>query len=333
MLGKYQRALLGCMLAAMSVLLLGQAFLALRRREPETAVAVPYRGQTVRVTGTVLRQETAVALPEGGTPAVADGEKVSVGQALLAPAAPPENILRRRRVLRHGLSAANQPLPARAAALHAAIGALSGASGAERTALTEEISGLIAAGRGTDRLRTELELLEESDCGEAAAAEPVRAPVSGIFTAHMGDTGRIVTGDTWKLRVELPFWPETGQTLTAELLSGVFRETEMTVEAVEGGAGGCRALLSCGSHMAEAARIRRMTVKILKNTEMGLEIPSRAIYTEEEETGVWCLVGDSSRWKPVTILEDLGETVLVEPGGDDPGGLQPGDEVILGKAG
>lgn len=112
-------------------------------------------------------------------------------------------------------------------------------------------------------------------------------------------------------------------------MNGIFEEAEMTVESVTVTPQGSQVLLSCGEYGAAVAELRTLTVKILKDSKTGLEIPAQAVYTVGEETGVWCLVGDSTRWKPVTILEDLGETVLVELDRSSTDNLWPGDAVLL----
>lgn len=359
MIPRRQKTLLHWMFVAMGALLLGQVFSMASQRPRETVAAVLYTGgDPIRVAGTVIRQETALTIPDGGswTVVVDSGEKVAAGQTLAVreqPAAA-ENAARRVRVLRVGISAATQPLPVQHEALHTAIAALNAGDAAARLEQAEQITGLLSAGAGAEVLETELEQAEQRlRLWSESGGETMQASEAGIFAAAadglegvltpetpeaaislpvgtgLKTAGRIITGDTWYYRVELPFVPEEGQALRMELMNGIFEEAEMTVESVTVTPQGSQVLLSCGEYGAAVAELRTLTVKILKDSKTGLEIPAQAVYTVGEETGVWCLVGDSTRWKPVTILEDLGETVLVELDRSSTDNLWPGDAVLL----
>lgn len=357
MIPKRQKTLLWLMFLALTLLLLGQVTGLLWRSGPATATARLYSGEeSVRVTGTVIRQETVLYFPHGGswTAAVDSGEKVAAGQTLFTGASTPADTAREVRVLRAGTSAAGLPLPEQSRQLHEAIAILNTAEASERGAAAEQTAALMMARQGEEALAPALEQAQQKLREQATAAENVTAPESGIFAAHVDGleavltpetpdaewmlpekpagtltAGRLITGDTWYYRVELPFVPEVGETLRLELANGIFAEVSMTVETVTETAEGSRVLLSCRQQLEAVAEIRNLTAKILKDSETGLEIPARAVYTVGEETGVWCLEGDSPCWKPVTVIKELEDTVIVQLDRSTTAGLWPGDTVLL----
>jgi hypothetical protein len=103
----------------------------------------------------------------------------------------------------------------------------------------------------------------------------------------------------------------------------------MTVETATPTAQGCQVVLSAQDRLEAVATLRTLTALVKKDLKTGLEIPAQGVYTVEGETGVWCLVGDSPRWKPVTILETGTDWVLVELDQSSTGNLWPGDTVLL----
>ena len=357
MIPKRQRTLLRGMLAALGALLLGQVLSLVVQRPPETATAELYYGEApIRLTGTVIRQETVLAAPDAGawTAAVSSGEKVAAGQTLFVRQRPAEQeqAARQVRILQAGLSAAKQPVAVQRETLHETIALLNTAQASGRQDLSEQLTGLVMEEEKT--LDTALDQAERQlRSWPETAGQTGKAPVSGIFTATadgletvltpqtpqalvmlpVRDTedtaGRIITGDTWYYRVELPQAPAVGQTLTLELLGGIFQEAEMTVESAVPTARGSRVLLSCRQYLAEVAQCRTLSAKLKKDSETGLEIPLRALYTEGDETGVWCLVGDQTRWKRVTVLRELGDTAVVALDRSTTENLWPGDTVLL----
>jgi hypothetical protein len=141
-------------------------------------------------------------------------------------------------------------------------------------------------GEGAASEETAAELMEELENTTVPAQTHITAPEAGIFvpvvdgleTLLTPETpvlsqallpqkpisalalGRLVTGDTWYLSAALPVPVAVGDTLQAELLSGIFQSCTLTV--LETDASGW-ALLSCGELLAEVAPLRQITVKIL----------------------------------------------------------------------
>ncbi len=350
MVPKRQKTLLALMLGALGALCLGQAAALLAERPPQTVTARLYMGEEpVCVSGVVIRQEVPVTAPVSGswTALVSDGQQVSAGQTLAAWETAENESARTVRLLRAGQAVAQKPVISRRQALREAIQALSGASGQDRRAASEDLTGLLLGQSGP--AETGLAEAEEQLTARPAAAS-VSAPVSGVFSAECDGleelltpdspwtewslplrpvnrqaVGRLITGDTWYFRTELETVPEVGQTLTVRLLSGIFETAELTVEACRGS----QVLLSCETALAAVAGLRQLEIRILPDQEPGVELPAEAVKMNDGQAGVWCLVGDAVRFKPVTIFQYLGDTVVAELDQTTTDALWPGDEILL----
>lgn len=358
MVPRRQKTLLLLMLGALGVLLVGQLLSAAGIREPETAVAQRYSGEgPVYISGVVIRREIPLTAETRGSwmPQVDDGEKVAANQELFVWETPQglENAACTVRLLRAGQQAENMPVLSRREEIHGAIARLNTVDETDRRVASEALTGLLLGETGelAPRLRAAENVLMTQN---AQPAQSIRAPEAGIFAAAAdgletvltpetpwaewplppgpADTrtlGRLVLGDTWYYRTVLPFAPEAGDTLEARLLGGIFQTVPLTVETVRPQKDGWLTLMSCGTALAEVADIRQLAAKILPDSESGVEIPAEAVYTVEGETGVWCLVGEAARFKPVTILKKLGDTVVVELDQSTTENLWPGDVVLL----
>lgn len=336
---------------ALTALLLGQVLSALEGGYGKTAVAKLRREEAVYVTGTVSRQEETVYFPDSGpwTPAVRSGGRIGAGQTLLYAEASPQaaETARQVRMLRRGISLKSTPVVTRRQRLREAIRAMNAESLADRKAQAERLGGLYLSDMAPAALelalsRAEQQLKESPGTGDTAAA-----PASGIFAMswdgleedrmdlpaaprRSGPAGRLVTGDTWYYRVTLPEPVEAGDRVTLRLCNGIFSNAEFRVETAEDAEDGCLCTLSCRTFLSEVSELRTLTA-VYPREETGLEIPARAVYTVSGETGVWCLVGDSPRWKAVTVLEQSGDTVVCELDRSSTENLLTGDTVLLDR--
>lgn len=342
---------LGVICGALIALLLGQVLSRLASGYGETAVATVYRPETRYLTGTVLRQEQTVTLPETGdfTPARSSGERVGAGQTLFYTEKDPRSaeLARTVRMLRRGKSMEQTPLLTRRNLLRETIRQLNGGTCAVRRTQAETLGGLCRAELPEEALQEALtaaegRLLETAEAG----GDSLTAPVSGIFSGSWDGleedpdgtlppserrsrtAGRLVTGDTWYFSTLLPDAMEEGDTVTLELFCGIFAPVTFRVESGKETPEGFACRLSCRSHLSEVSELRTLTAAFPAG-EAGLEIPARAVYTVEGETGVWCLVGDSPRFKPVTVTENLTDTVVVALDRSSTENLLPGDVVLL----
>ena len=243
---------------------LGQALgLFLTPRESETVATE----ETVTIlTGTVIRQEVTVYAPRPDfwVPVV-ENQRVTAGQTLMITAAA-RDALSEQRLWAQVEELREIALPLRREMLHEAL----------REGDQEEFMALV--------------LSEGPSSGDISASAPmdtVQAPEGGFFipvTDGMEEVltpesplvslplapreetavGRLITGEGWYLfaRTELPLAP--GQTVTAELLSGVFREAELTVVEREGE----KVLLFCEKGAEILGNLRFLSVKILWEPEI-----------------------------------------------------------------
>ena len=342
---------LGWTCAALTALLLGQVLSRVTEGYGETAVATVYRAERTCVTGTVLRQEETVTLPETGNfiPAVASGKRVGAGQALLTEEKSPEaaEAARQVRMLRQSIAQKNTPLISRRAQLRESIRSLNGGDETARRTQAEILGGLSRAGEEKETLLSQLSAAEAQLLSAAdTAGMTQKAPVSGIFSSSWDGleeagtktlppaqrlsrtAGRLVTGDTWYFQTVLPEPVEEEDYITLELLCGVFAPARFRVETVEKTDAGYACTLSCRAYLSEAAELRTLTAAYPR-AEPALEIPARGVYTVDGQTGAWCLVGDSPCFKPVTVLKKTEDTVVVVLDRSSTENLLPGDTVLL----
>lgn len=342
---------LGWTCAALTALLLGQVLSRATMGYGETAVATVFRAEKTCVTGTVLRQEETVTLPETGNyiPAVESGKRVGAGQALFIEEKSPEaaEAARQVRMLRSGLSQKNTPLVARRQQMREAIRKMNGGDGETRRTQAETLGSLSRAELETETLKqalsaAEAELLQVSE----TAGQSCEVPASGIFSSAWDGleedpeaslplsersartAGRLVTGDTWYFQTVLPEAVEEGDAVTLELLCGIFAPARFRVERVQETEDGYVCSLSCRAYLSEVSELRNLTAAFLQE-ESGLKIPARSVYTVDGKTGVWCLVGDSPCFKPVTVVKELEDSVVVALDRSSTENLWPGDTVLL----
>lgn len=339
------------MALALAALLLGQVLSALEGGYGKTAVAKLHREEAVYVTGTVSRQEETVYFPDSGLwlPKVQSGGRVGAGQTLFYAETSPETAETARlvRMLRHGTGLKSAPVVTRRQRLREAIRAMNTGTLTDRKAQAEALGGLYFADMAPAALELALSRAEAQLKAESGTGDSLAAPASGIFSMswdgleeepislpaaarRRGTAGRLVTGDTWYYHVTLPGPAEPGDHLTLRLCSGIFSNAEFRVETAEETEDGFCCTLSCRTFLSEVSELRTLTA-VYPREETGLEIPARAVYTVSGETGVWCLVGDTPRWKAVTVLELSGDTAVCALDRSSTENLLTGDTVLLNR--
>lgn len=336
---------------ALAALLLGQVLSTLEGGYGKTAVAKLRREEAVYVTGTVSRQEETVYFPDAGSwlPKVQSGGRVGAGQTLFYGETSPQaaETARLVRMLRRGISLKDTPAVTRRQRLRETIRAVNTGTLEDRKSRAETLGGLCLADTAPAALELALSRAEQQLKESPGGGDSLTAPVSGIFSMswdgleaaqnslpasarQSGTAGRLVTGDTWYYRVTLPEPVEAGDQLTLRLCNGIFSDAEFWVETAEETENGFLCTLSCRTFLSEISELRTLTA-VYPRKESGLEIPARAVYTVSGETGVWCLVGDTPRWKPVTVLEVAGDTAVCALDRSSTENLLTGDTVLLDR--
>ena len=91
-------------------------------------------------------------------------------------------------------------------------------------------------------------------------------------------------------------------------------------------------VFSCTRYLADMTRARHAEAEIIFESWEGLRIAKKALRVNENgQSGVYCLVGLSARFKPVTVVYKGEDYCLVAP--DDPSGettrIREGDQAII----
>ena len=141
--------------------------------------------------------------------------------------------------------------------------------------------------------------------------------------------GKLVHGQVWYYAVLLPMGYREGQAYRLTF-SELGQTITMTLSHLSPAREGIQlGVFSCGQNMQEILSHRRLEAVIQGQQLSGLEVPKATLYHLEGETGVYVLVGQQAKWKTITILRDLGETVLAEYTPADLRSLRIEDVLIL----
>lgn len=131
-----------------------------------------------------------------------------------------------------------------------------------------------------------------------------------------------------------------GKTVTVRFSRDWSGEVDMKVERigrVENGR--ISVILSSSRFLSDTTLLRRQTVELVFSSSTGIRVPTQALRMEEDgSTGVYVQVGVFAEFKPVEVLAQGEDYVLVQPvstqdtaSQEDKKALRPGDPVILAK--
>lgn len=297
-----------------AVLLLAAAaytllFFTARAEEAPTAVCSAAVWQdTLSLCGTVRREETPVAVPEGRVyPLVPSGRRVAAGEPVALVCGDGEAyfraalLLRVRSELSSGADAVSEDAAVHALSLSLARREFS-AFGTVLPAVRRSLGYTATNGNA---LRRE----EESLVLTGAEESIVRAPCAGFFSlAAESGTGGIASGG-WSFTA--PLDAAAAARLpdgTAELL--LPDGTHVTAE-VRRSDEGTSAVFSCDTHLDSVFSLGECTLTVLLAEWQGFSLPSAAL-AQGAESEIVCRVSGSVReYVPVTVLARRGENVLV----------------------
>lgn len=348
-MGKRRQRTLLYAAAVLGMMILGQLGAAIRALPLKTAVVGVYDGRKeYEAEGIVIRRELATELeePEHWRLSLEPGQRAAAGQVLLRKDPEPETLTRRLRLLQAGLTARAMALPRRRQAIHDAVRALNAASGQERIPAAEGLASLLLGEGGglTRQIEDTRTLLARQSPRDA---EAIRAPAAGWFVLGVdgleeiltpedpwaryslprreideGAGARLVLGETWYVRMAMPFPMEPGQRVAGRLPRGT--DVTLTVEEIRDG----MALLSCGDALEEIAALRTVSLRLRKKEKTGLEIPRKAVYTVNGIQGVWRIGSGPAEFLPVEVLLERDDSLVVSAS-EDASGLRPGDLLRL----
>ena len=152
-----------------------------------------------------------------------------------------------------------------------------------------------------------------------------------------GNVGKLIYGDTWYYAAavdqEAAQRLQPGQRAILRLAKGMSQDAPVTVVSVSTPEDGRVAVvLSCNEYLAQTTQLRHQAAELILASYNGLRIPSTALRLDEDgQTGVFCVVGVSARFKPVSVIYQGNGYTLVEPTREASGSaiLRSGDEVII----
>ena len=229
------------------------------------------------------------------------------------------------------------------------IAALSASAGQNSTAITAERSGYYSSlVDGYEAVLTP-EGLAEMTVAEFEAIAPQAADTAAV--------GKMIYGTYWYYVTAIT--PEDakgmyeGMTVTLRFVSGLEKDVSMTVERLGTEENGKRILvLKANQYLSSTTLLRDQNAQIIYRSYTGIRVPETALRvwerTEEDEdgnttvtklTGVYCRMGRTARFKPVEVIYEGEDYLLVTPTPEDIGTtsestlqiytLRAGDEVIV----
>lgn len=242
-------------------------------------------------------------------------------------------------------------------------------SGAEEldasiASLRDQIAGLSAAGAGTQRITAPKAGLfsgmvdgYESVLTLEAAAEMTPSQYEAIAPEPAEGLGRVVLGTRWSFVTLMSTRDvgrlQEGDTVTLRFQTGLDRDMTMRVAHISAEEAGQKVVtLESGEYLNLTTLLRRQNAQLIFDSYTGIRVPRAAVRLGEEPvtdedgnpvlesdgtqrtrsiTGVYCIWGTFARFKPVEVVWQDEEYMLVRPaqGASDARRLRSGDAVII----
>lgn len=175
-------------------------------------------------------------------------------------------------------------------------------------------------------------------------------------SGQTGGVGKLVYGDEWRyvalMDSEDISHMALGDTVTIRFQKGLDRDLEMTVENISPAQDGRQVVTFFSrKYVSLTTLLRHQSAQVIFSSYTGIRVPRSAVrivsetVTDEEgvpvldeegmeqvrrTTGVYCLWGNTARFKPVDVLWQEEEYLLVRPGADADTGrrIRAGEQVI-----
>ena len=154
---------------------------------------------------------------------------------------------------------------------------------------------------------------------------------------NTGNVGKLIYGETWyfaaSVDASLVKDLRVGRTVTLRLAKGLAQDVSVTVRSIsEEENGRVAVVLSCREYLPQTTLLRHQAAELILRSYQGLRVPTTSLRLDADgNTGVYCVVGVSARFKPVDILYRSESFTLVRPSESASGTsiLRPGDEIII----
>lgn len=164
---------------------------------------------------------------------------------------------------------------------------------------------------------------------------------NGIQPAAVSaDLGKLVLGDTWYYVANLTSADAAnftkGSSEKLRFAKGVGRDLQVTIHSMSEEDNGRVVVVFRGNtYLPQLTLLRRQSADIIRSAVSGIRVPQQAIRVSEDGvTGIYCVVGAVTRFKPVKVVWSADDEYAVVRGtGEKEVALRPGDEVILSAGG
>jgi hypothetical protein len=212
-------------------------------------------------------------------------------------------------------------------------------------------------------LQSQLKTLQSK---AASSTKKITAPESGLYSAEVdgyetvltpkmldgltpaalaavkadesvsSDVGKLILGDTWYYAATMTASDAAdltaGKSVTLRFAKDANRDLSVRVVSVSDAENGRAAVVfSSRQYLSELTLLRRQSADVIRASVTGIRVPSQALRVNADgQSGLYCVVGVTARFKPVSVLYSGDGFVLVKGESDAAkDSLRPGDEVII----
>lgn len=165
------------------------------------------------------------------------------------------------------------------------------------------------------------------------------AQLEGLPSGQTGGSslGKLIIGEKWSytavITAEQAQQLEKGDWLTLRFSKGAQQDIDAQVTYLSAAEDGKQAVvLTCREYLAQTSQLRHQAAQLVLRSYEGLRIPTNALrMSEDNQLGVYCVVGKVASFKPVSMVYRGDGYSLVQSASpsQDVSVLRPGDEVIV----
>ncbi len=172
------------------------------------------------------------------------------------------------------------------------------------------------------------EMVEDLTPSTLAALQPDMEALSNV--------GKMVLGDTWyyvaTVSQEVGAQAQKAGSVGLQFTKGLAQTLDMRVHSVSAEEEGNVVLvLESREYLSELTLLRNQSAELIFDTITGYRVPLASLRVNEDGVqGIYCVVGLRARFKPVNILYEGADFMLVESGTEQASlQLRSGDQVII----
>lgn len=166
--------------------------------------------------------------------------------------------------------------------------------------------------------------------------------------AVKSNVGKLILGDSWYYAAVMPAADiktlREARDLSLRFSKGVERDLPVTIQSIGPEENGRSVVIFQGkTYLSHLTLLRQQSAQVITNTLEGIRVPKEALRiltttvenedgstTQVQVSGLYCIIGSESWFKPVEILYNGEGFLLVRSASQDEDlRLRPGDEVII----